>query len=94
VPIGQRLSRSCSISAYLRLVRAQTHGRCLQGHPKVAATFARVSGYVEQTDIHSPQVRLWISLTLFACNMFCALCLRKHLVSVALHDHARHLTQL
>ncbi len=28
-----------------------------QGHPKVQATFARVSGYVEQTDIHSPAVR-------------------------------------
>ena len=29
-----------------------------QGHPKVQATFARVSGYVEQTDIHSPAVRV------------------------------------
>ena len=28
-----------------------------QGHVKEAATFARISGYVEQTDIHSPQVR-------------------------------------
>ena len=27
-----------------------------QGHTKEQATFARVSGYVEQTDIHSPQV--------------------------------------
>jgi hypothetical protein len=29
-----------------------------QGHPKEQSTFARISGYVEQTDIHSPAVRL------------------------------------
>jgi hypothetical protein len=29
----------------------------VDGHPKQAATFARVCGYVEQNDIHSPQVR-------------------------------------
>lgn len=29
----------------------------VQGYPKVQATFARVAGYIEQTDIHSPQVR-------------------------------------
>jgi len=38
------------------VLRALHRDCCLQGHPKVAATFARVSGYVEQTDIHSPQV--------------------------------------
>jgi ABC-type multidrug transport system ATPase subunit len=27
----------------------------ISGHPKVHETFARVSGYVEQFDIHSPQ---------------------------------------
>ncbi len=27
----------------------------IQGHPKDQASFARVSGYVEQNDIHSPQ---------------------------------------
>ena len=27
----------------------------MNGHPKVQATFARVSGYVEQFDVHSPQ---------------------------------------
>lgn len=26
------------------------------GYPKVQSTFARVSGYCEQTDIHSPQI--------------------------------------
>lgn len=26
----------------------------VNGHPQSFATFARVSGYVEQTDIHSP----------------------------------------
>lgn len=29
----------------------------VSGHPKVQKTFARVMGYVEQTDIHSPNVR-------------------------------------
>ncbi len=28
----------------------------LDGHPKEQSTFARVCGYVEQNDIHSPQV--------------------------------------
>lgn len=28
----------------------------VSGHPKVQKTFARVMGYVEQTDIHSPNV--------------------------------------
>lgn len=27
----------------------------ISGHPKEHATFARISGYVEQFDIHSPQ---------------------------------------
>lgn len=26
----------------------------VEGHPKVQETFARISGYVEQNDIHSP----------------------------------------
>ncbi|CAA6653938.1 unnamed protein product [Spirodela intermedia] len=32
------------------------------GYPKVQATFARVSGYCEQTDIHSPQITVEESL--------------------------------
>lgn len=28
----------------------------IRGYPKVQETFARISGYCEQTDIHSPQV--------------------------------------
>ena len=28
----------------------------LNGHPKVQATFSRVMGYVEQFDLHIPQV--------------------------------------
>lgn len=28
------------------------------GYPKVQETFARVSGYCEQTDIHSPQITI------------------------------------
>lgn len=34
----------------------------VSGHPKVQATFARVMGYVEQTDIHSPNVSCRCSL--------------------------------
>lgn len=40
----------------------------ISGHPKVQKTFARISGYVEQNDIHSPQVTveesLWFSASL------------------------------
>jgi ABC-type multidrug transport system ATPase subunit/ABC-type multidrug transport system permease subunit len=35
----------------------------VSGYPKVQDTFARVAGYVEQTDIHSPQVTVHESLT-------------------------------
>ncbi|KAJ7541808.1 hypothetical protein O6H91_10G077700 [Diphasiastrum complanatum] len=34
----------------------------VSGYPKVQATFARVCGYVEQTDIHSPQLTVFESL--------------------------------
>ena len=34
----------------------------VSGHPKEQATFARVCGYVEQNDIHSPQVTVEESL--------------------------------
>ncbi|GLT73346.1 hypothetical protein SLA2020_452130 [Shorea laevis] len=40
----------------------------ISGHPKEQCTFARISGYVEQNDIHSPQVTveesLWFSSSL------------------------------
>ncbi|KAM7527670.1 hypothetical protein LguiB_031080 [Lonicera macranthoides] len=40
----------------------------VSGHPKQQRTFARISGYVEQNDIHSPQVTvlesLWFSSSL------------------------------
>lgn len=40
----------------------------ISGYPKEQHTFARVSGYVEQNDIHSPQVTveesLWFSSSL------------------------------
>ncbi|CAL5017868.1 unnamed protein product [Urochloa decumbens] len=32
------------------------------GYPKVQETFARISGYCEQTDVHSPQVTVWESV--------------------------------
>lgn len=34
----------------------------ISGHPKVQETFARISGYCEQNDIHSPQVTIRESL--------------------------------
>ena len=40
----------------------------ISGYPKEQRTFARISGYVEQNDIHSPQVTveesLWFSSSL------------------------------
>jgi ABC-type multidrug transport system ATPase subunit len=35
----------------------------VSGYPKNQETFARIAGYVEQTDIHSPQVTVEESLT-------------------------------
>ncbi|KAL8127808.1 hypothetical protein AgCh_014659 [Apium graveolens] len=34
----------------------------ISGHPKDQQTFARISGYVEQNDIHSPQVTVYESI--------------------------------
>jgi ABC-type multidrug transport system ATPase subunit len=34
----------------------------LSGYPKNQETFARISGYCEQTDIHSPNVTVYESL--------------------------------
>ncbi|KAF5193110.1 Abc transporter g family member, partial [Thalictrum thalictroides] len=39
----------------------------ISGHPKVQSTFARISGYVEQTDIHSPQITVQESLLFSSC---------------------------
>lgn len=36
------------------------------GYPKVQETFARVSGYCEQTDIHSPNITIEESVTFSA----------------------------
>lgn len=33
----------------------------VSGHPKVQKTFARVMGYVEQSDIHSPNVSVFLA---------------------------------
>lgn len=40
----------------------------ISGYPKVQRTFARISGYVEQNDIHSPQVTVEESL-LFSSSL-------------------------
>ncbi|KAK2969189.1 hypothetical protein RJ640_025902 [Escallonia rubra] len=39
----------------------------ISGYPKEQRTFARISGYVEQNDIHSPQVTVWESLWFSSC---------------------------
>uniref|UniRef100_A0A5B7BKX4 Putative ABC transporter G family member 31-like n=1 Tax=Davidia involucrata TaxID=16924 RepID=A0A5B7BKX4_DAVIN len=39
----------------------------ISGYPKEQRTFARISGYVEQNDIHSPQVTIWESLWFSSC---------------------------
>lgn len=36
------------------------------GYPKIQSTYARISGYCEQTDIHSPQITVQESLTFSA----------------------------
>ena len=38
----------------------------ISGYPKNQATFARISGYCEQTDIHSPNVTVYESLVFSA----------------------------
>ena len=38
----------------------------ISGYPKNQATFARISGYCEQTDIHSPHVTVYESLVFSA----------------------------
>jgi ABC-type multidrug transport system ATPase subunit len=35
---------------------------CISGYPKNQETFARISGYCEQNDIHSPHVTIYESL--------------------------------
>lgn len=40
----------------------------ISGHPKDQQTFARISGYVEQNDIHSPQVTVYESI-LFSSSL-------------------------
>lgn len=34
----------------------------ISGYPKKQETFARIAGYCEQTDIHSPNVTVWESV--------------------------------
>lgn len=39
---------------------------CISGYPKKQETFARISGYCEQFDIHSPHVTVYESLVFSA----------------------------
>ncbi len=43
----------------------------ISGHPKDQRTFARISGYVEQTDSHAPQVPM---LSAWVCSLWMCLC--------------------
>lgn len=47
-----------------RIIKGEIH---VDGYPKVQETFARISGYCEQTDIHSPQITVEESLIFSAC---------------------------
>lgn len=40
---------------------------CISGHPKKQETFARVSGYCEQNDVHSPCLTVHESILFSAC---------------------------
>ncbi|XP_059626494.1 ABC transporter G family member 31-like [Cornus florida] len=57
----------------LDVLAGRKSGGCIQGdirisgYPKEQHTFARISGYVEQNDIHSPQVTVWESLCFSSC---------------------------
>ncbi|GKA30941.1 plant PDR ABC transporter associated protein, partial [Tanacetum coccineum] len=63
---GGRLQLLKDVSGAFR--PGQKTGGCIEGdifisgYPKNQATFARVSGYCEQTDIHSPNVTVYESL--------------------------------
>ena len=48
----------------------------VNGFPKEQRTFARVTGYVEQSDIHSPQVRSHVLLRLIRGQARCTQRLR------------------
>lgn len=51
-----------------RKTRGYTEGDIkISGFPKNQETFARISGYCEQNDIHSPQVTIHESLIYSAC---------------------------
>jgi hypothetical protein len=55
----------------------------VSGHPKVQETFARVMGYVEQFDVHSPNVRRGPTCT--ACHPpFILICAPRQAVSAGL----------
>ena len=59
-----------SLSKRVRAAGIITGDIRVGGFPKVQHTFARVMGYVEQSDIHSPMVRLTVC-TGFAHVRFC-----------------------
>lgn len=40
----------------------------INGHPKVQETFSRISGYCEQTDVHSPQTNI-VEALLFSARL-------------------------
>ncbi|MBA0550657.1 hypothetical protein Golob_021588 [Gossypium lobatum] len=42
----------------------------VEGDPKVQQTYARVSGFCEQTDVHSLLLTLWESVMFSACYVY------------------------
>ncbi|KAF8403516.1 hypothetical protein HHK36_011620 [Tetracentron sinense] len=63
----------------------------ISGYPKNQATFARVSGYCEQNDIHSPHVTVYESL-LYSAWLRLALEVKKETRKASLLNHWNHLS--
>lgn len=60
----------------------------ISGYPKNQATFARVSGYCEQNDIHSPHVTVYESLIYSAWLRLSAdIDTKTREVSITMHSH-------
>ncbi len=58
----------------------------ISGHPKDQKTFARISGYVEQTDSHAPQVPMLSLLGRAAYGCVCASQQRERCVQTTVHE--------
>ena len=52
------MRKSCPLTTWARAGGRISGEVRINGYPQEQKTWARVSGYVEQSDIHSPQVTL------------------------------------